>query len=260
VHRRHLVPLLRRARAAFLVLLRPDAAVALAAVAGFLWLLAQLGPLGELLAGASAFAMFLHELRAAGQGVEHVGLWEFTDFFDDLVFPALRGLAATAILWIPAVAYLAIRSDGPEPLGALLSDPPMALCYAAGWLYAPAALLLAASGRGLLQVMAPDLVVRAAFRLGWDYVVAAACVAGLILAEAGVLRVAGAVAGTGVPLLSGWAAVLLCAYLPAVAARILGIILHVRGDDLGVGSPEQYLDPVLPGALPRGQRRPLPGA
>lgn len=61
-----------------------------------------------------------------------------------------------------------------------------------------------------------------------------------------------------VPILSTWVAAMVGLYLPFVMARVLGLLLYVRGVDLGYGVAADADEPVLPDAKPRGTPRPAP--
>jgi hypothetical protein len=47
-------------------------------------------------------------------------------------------------------------------------------------------------------------------------------------------------------------------YALFVVARALGLLLSVRGDEVGYGLPDSALVPALPGAIPTGHRRAAP--
>ncbi|HEX4620013.1 MAG TPA: hypothetical protein VH208_00470, partial [Myxococcaceae bacterium] len=47
-------------------------------------------------------------------------------------------------------------------------------------------------------------------------------------------------------------------YALFVVARALGLLLSVRGDDVGYGLPDSALLPALPDAVPMGRRRARP--
>ena len=260
VHRRDRGALVARLLPAFGYPFSTSGLFGLAALGLMLWLLAQLDVVGAILSVGVAFTTLFSVIRSSGDGDDDFQPYDFTNFTTDLLLPTLRGLAATAPLLVVASLYLAYRAAGArEPLAFIFESWELMLLYVAGWLYVPAALLVAACGGGLSQVMAPDHVLRTAYRLGQDYVVVAACVTGVLLAQVGAVLVARLVASSDVPVLSLWAALVIGAYLPVVAARMLGILLYLRGDDIGHGATEDYLEPVLADAMPQGCRRPAAG-
>jgi hypothetical protein len=87
--------------------------------------------------------------------------------------------------------------------------------------------------------------------LGKDYLRAMVTTAGL--GVAGVIAEHAAAATVGrLPFVGGVLALAVAAYFPIVNARILGLLVHVRGDDLDLGQRSDYLEPLLPGAVPQG--------
>lgn len=183
---------------------------------------------------------------------------ELTDFFQDLLGPAMKGTLATAVVWGPAGAFMFLRPGG---VPGALQSPLFWLIVLAGVLYAPMALMVAAAGGSVLQMLNPVAVVWQAVRLGRDY----------LMALAAMVPVAGAYVALSVlawalrkipfpPLLPAWLGETLTLYPPTVGAIILGQLLYVRGDAIEYGRAEDYLEPVAPGATPRGPPFRRPGA
>jgi tetratricopeptide (TPR) repeat protein len=134
-----------------------------------------------------------------------------------------------------------------------LQDPVLYLIALAGVLYAPMALMVAAAGGNVLQMLNPVAVVGHAVRLGRDYLIALAAMVPLAAAYAALSMVSWALKKIPFPpLLPAWVGETLTLYPVTVAAIILGQLLHVRGDSIDYGHPEEYLEPVIPGAVPRG--------
>jgi hypothetical protein len=217
-----------------------------------LWLLKKFGVPGLFLAAGVFWGYVFSVVRRAAIGDDTLGPPDFSDFFEDIVSPAIRGVVATAALWLPAVLYVGAVLGAGTPLREAVRDPVVWLLAALGVAYGPAGIIVAAAARSILSVVNPVVGVQVILRLGRDYWVAAAAVGALLLANAGVGLAAAFVAATGVPVLSAWIAESATCVLPLVAARVLGLLLHVRGDALGYGDAGAYLDPVLGDAVPRG--------
>jgi len=95
--------------------------------------------------------------------------------------------------------------------------------------------------------------VMAIARLGRDYWLAALAVGQLLLANLLLVRpFASRISAADIPVVSGWLAETVTSFFPIVAARVLGVLLHVRGDSVGLGDPDHYREPVLGAAQPRG--------
>jgi hypothetical protein len=244
------MPVLERLRDAISFPARRGGLATLGALAFGFWVLGLGGFAGTLLAMALGFGALFQVIRATSRGDSDLQAFGVEDVFEDVVAPVLGGIAATAPLWFLLFVVVALAMDrGP---GAVLASLGCSIpVYFAACLYVPAALLMPACGGRLRHVMAPDVVVRAALALGRDYVATAACIAALLLAEVAVVYGASVVSGTGVPVLSRWLALALASYLPLVVGRLLGLLLWVRGDVLGLGIAEDYLEPALPGGVPR---------
>jgi hypothetical protein len=184
---------------------------------------------------------------------------DFTSVLDDLVAPALRGLLATAILWVPAAFRIASIFGDTEPgsadptalISAIVADPLLWLLLVVGVVFFPAAMIAAAVSRSFLSPVNPLVPIQMARILGMDYAIAVGTTFGLGIVGTLVDVAARATVGR-LPVVGGTLAVALGAYLPIVSARILGLLLHVRGDALDLGQTSDYLDPVLPDRAPAG--------
>jgi hypothetical protein len=201
---------------------------------------------------ATFYAYFFHLIRLTAKGSEDIGPPEITDAGPDLIYPALRGVVASSLLLLPALAYLRF-ARGFRIEGAL-EDPVVWLLIVISLAYLPMALVVAAAG-GVLRVLNPLWVVGLALKLGRDYAVCVALVGVLSLAQA-LLFVTLAALGlfTHGPLLV-WLAASMLLYLPFLMARVLGLLLYNRGDAIGLGMPSDYETPVL-AERPRGVPRP----
>lgn len=227
-------------------------------------LLQFFGGLGAFLASGVYWGFLFGVIVATWKGQQALEPPDFSDVLDDLILPALRGLVAGAIVIVPfVVRAILLFSDfvtrqGPAPqapgeafLRTLAGDPIIWLLLLASVAYLPAALIAASVGRSLLAMLNPLVPIQMARILGSDYAVAAIAIAALGVAGRLTELMAGAALGR-IPVAGGVLAFAIAAYLPIVGARILGLLVYVRGDDLGLGQEADHLDPLLPGATPRG--------
>jgi hypothetical protein len=256
VHRAEIEGLAVRLSRAPAFLFRRGTAASIAAAAIVTAALSYFGLLGALLAYGVAWAFTFSTIRSAAHGRPGIELPDFTDAFEDIGLPAIRGAVATAILWVPAVAY-ALFTYGRSPHGALLAlvrDPVAWLILATSIAYAPIAVLVAATGGGLLRMLNPLLVAIAARRLGRAYLLTLVFVCGCFVAGVGLAIAGEAVRALPVPLVSRWAAEFIELLPLVLMGHALGLLLHVHGDRLGYGLDTDYLVPVAPGARPTGTR------
>ncbi len=187
-----------------------------------------------------------HLIRLSARGEDDVGPPEFTEAYSDLFLPAVRGVVATSLIGAPAAWYVykTFGWENPNPL-LLAQDPILWLLLLVGVAYGPMALMVAAAGGGLLRILNPVLIFAYIARVGRDYALAVAALGVLFILRV-LLGVVGVfVTKAPVPVVAGWVAELLALYAPFAMARVLGTLLHVRGDVLGYGMPEDYLEPVL---------------
>jgi hypothetical protein len=306
--------------------LQPAGLVTLAAAGGVIYLLGLLGGWGERIGVAILWSYVFSLVRKTASGASDP--FEPPDFSDlgDLIGPALRGAVATAVLWVPTVAWLWLSAPPPPPEpaepaadilvlpdgtelerlrpGALrlegedvaaeeelgeadgVSDtlqagedaeasetapadvtpetqgllqkvrlPVVGLLILLGILWAPAALMLASSGGSLLQMLNPLRPVGFILRIPRDYAVAVGAM--VVLAVVGLLlRLFGQlVSAVPIPILPTLAATILSVYTPLVAGRVLGLLLFVRGAEVGYLPEDEAYEPALPGVEPRGVDR-----
>lgn len=225
---------------------------AIAATAAVIWLVGFVPIIGWILASGVKWAFLFAVIRQTSRGARHFEQPDVADLAE-YAAPALRGFVATAIVWVPATLRLVqtLAAEDGSFLGSL-ADPVLWLILLAGVLYAPAAILIASIGGGVLSMLNPVFVVRAVARLGADYAIAVGVVIASLAAGAALELAAGAavgfvpVAGTIVTLAAGL-------YGPALAAHVLGLLLYVRGDALGLGPESDYQVPVLGDTPPRGR-------
>jgi tetratricopeptide (TPR) repeat protein len=209
-------------------------------------------------------------VRSSARGEPDVPLPDFSDFFQDWLVPALRGLLATSPVWLTLLLYFVSAGgwDVLQYVDRLLSDPmfyttgrlhavpgeplledPIAwLLGLAGLAYLPMALMLAAAGIDLLDLFNPVKAVRAMRRLGRDYLVALGALLTLGLVFLVVRVFTSGLRAANILVLSSWLSVSLECLVAFVMARVLGLLLYTRGDALGYGDPGDYLTPLLDAA------------
>ncbi|MFL5346344.1 MAG: tetratricopeptide repeat protein [Hyalangium sp.] len=222
---------------------------------------------------------FFHIIRSTARGERELDTPDYSEFFSDCVRPALRGLVGTSLLWGPGLLYLLFikRWDVSKPMNELLSspafyitgglpeldwsqvvgDPILWLIVLAGAAWLPGVLLIAAAEQSVLTMLNPLAVVATVRRLGRDYTRTLAALAGLTVALLLGRLVAAGIHWLDLPLLSRWAAELVTCIAPFLMARVLGLLLYSRGDELGYGSPSEYLEPILGDTRPRVEAPPL---
>jgi hypothetical protein len=214
-----------------------------------MWALSHVALLGSILRAGIFWALFFAVIRQGSRGVPGIESPDFSDLWSDVVRPALLGFLGLAVIWVPGLVWISLRPGG--PFAPIVLDPVLLVLVIAGALYAPMALLHAAVGGSTLGMLNPVGIMGAAVRLGRDYLIAFAVLAILAMLGVGVEVLAGATLGS-LPVISGIAREFVGLLAPVIIARVLGLLLYVRGDDLGLGMPEDYLEPVLAGAVPRG--------
>lgn len=123
------------------------------------------------------------------------------------------------------------------------------LLVGVGALAYPMAVVAAALQTPMFTILNPLMVIGLAVRTGADYGLCALVFLFLELAQAGLARVIGPLAHR-VPL-GGLVEAFVLLFVPFLQMRVIGLLVRVRGDDLGYGSPDFYLEPVLGAARPR---------
>jgi hypothetical protein len=257
VHRSHF-PFGERLLGAWLYPLKPSGLFALvsvgALVALFRWAVNFAPSLTGLALLAAWLGIFWGSLfwivRSTSMGAEHFTAPDFSSFHHDLVDPAIRGVLATALIWVPGVLYL-WHSDEAGRFGALFWLMVPAILF-----YAPLALLFAATGEDKLSLLNPGKVVGVGMRLGRPYLTVVAWMVPLALAHAILmLGLAARVSSLPVPIVAPMVAEAISLYVPFVAARMLGLLLYAYGDRVGYGVDAEFYEPALPGVKPRGKKR-----
>ncbi len=208
------------------------------------------------LAWGSFWAYVFKAIRTSAMGDDEVHTPDFSDFYNDLVVPAIRGTAGTALIWAPTVVYLLFVKD----LGwhevlefDFLKDPVLWLVIAVSFVYVPMALVVGATGGGVFRMLNPVLVIIYIVRIGVDYWIALIAIAAFGVSYVALHLVAAITSNLPIPFLAPWLAQFLVTYPPFAMAKVMGLLLYVRGDRVDYGVPEEYQIDVLPGVEARGQ-------
>lgn len=219
------------------------------------------GGLAALLGFGLRWGLYLSVIRHTAHDGAPLETPEYSDLWGDVARPALSALLGMALVLVPAVAWLGSTHELPElAAGAWLTDPVAWLLVLVGVIWAPAALMAAAMSRSLLSTLDPRVPIALMARLGGDYALLVAATLGAVVLDV-LAGVAGRLVGAlPVPVAAGVAAEALGLWAPLCFARAAGLLLHVRGDELGYGLAQDYLEPLLPGAEPRGSPPPEAGA
>ncbi|HET9449492.1 MAG TPA: hypothetical protein VFO83_01355, partial [Aggregicoccus sp.] len=141
----------------------------------------------------------------------------------------------------------------PAPPRSPWKDPVLYLLAVLGLLWMPVAILSAAAGGTALQMLNPLRPVIFALRIPREYAVAVGAFALVSLGGTLLALVGNLIELLPIPLLPGWAAASLGVYPPLVAGRALGLLLVVRGAELGYLREEETWEEALPGAEPQGR-------
>jgi len=210
-----------------------------------LWLLGLAGLLAGFFAFGVVLAVLFHITTSTAQGEDefrHAG--DFSSFFEHVIGPVIRAALAGWWAYGPLLAYLWWRKD--------VSITPVAvLLLAIGAFLSPMALLTGALGTPLHQILNPMVVIGYPLRLGRDYALLAGFALLISLCESLLLAVMQVIDQyVGLPNALQNTALL----IPALMLfRAMGLLVRVRGDELGYGGESAYLVPVL------GRLRPVTG-
>lgn len=223
------------------------------------WAFSWAGLIGAVLAYGLQWGLFFSVIRRTAHTAEPLDTPGYDGLWEDVLRPALRGLLAMALVWVPAGIWLIETADlDALAQGAWLGDPVLWLLLLVGVAWAPAALTVASVTTSTLAVLDPRLPLAMARRLGGDY--ALLVVTALLAAFGDVLAglAAGLVRALPVPVVAGVAAKALTLWAPLSFARAAGLLIHTRGDELDYGLPGDYQEPVLGAVAPRGAPPPPP--
>ncbi len=170
-------------------------------------------------------AYFLRIVRHAANGSKGFPEGgEVTDWYVDLVFPALRFFLGCWLVMLPAGLYLVLGLGDSAGRGA--SDPTFWLLFAAGLFYLPGVIVTTAMTQSVAAALNPAVAIQLLGRIGSDYLV-------LLLGSLtlGAFQIASSFAlPTGVALALPWVEV----YAILVVMGLFGNILYRKRDRLGV--------------------------
>jgi hypothetical protein len=214
-------------------------------LAFFTWLGELSGFLPALIGRGLFWGTVFAIIRGTARGDRELEPPDFTDFLSDIVGPAVRGVVATALVWLPGVLYFIFLADQNA-----LMDPLLWLLVLVGIAYVPMALLTAAAGSDVLGMLNPVAGIAHMRRLGKDYLVALGALAVLVVPHVLLSTVGGLLRMLDVFLVTRVAAEFLMNLVPFLMAHVLGLLLYVRGDDLGYGLAQDYYEPVMPDVEP----------
>lgn len=140
----------------------------------------------------------------------------------------------------------------------VLRDPLVWLCLVVGLLWWPLAFLLATTDAPFLSFVSPLVLVRLVARLGSDYPVLLGALVATWIAGGAVTFTAAAVGWlVPIPVVAPVLHFAASLYGQLVAGRVVGLLLYVRGADLGYLREAEAFEPLGPPMAPRGTR-PLP--
>lgn len=212
--------------------LQQEGAPTLLALAVGAWLLGFVPIVGGLLAMGAVLGYLFLVVRQTGAGRD--ALPQAADFtgFGDLIAPAVRFLLAGLVALAP-LAWASVRAGA---LGGSWALVALAGLWAMAWM--PAATAVAAHQDGCLGALNPVPVVQVIARIPADYARTVAALVPLCLLTLAVEAAGqGIVRAVPVPVLSTVLRLVASAaglYGPLVMARVLGLLLRERAEELGL--------------------------
>ena len=213
------------------------------ACAAVLWLFGMAGLLAGYFGWGIVLAVCFHVTRMTARGEDELrDAGDFQGFWENVVGPIFR--ASLAGLWAygPLLAFAWARRTIDFHGGDLAVA---ILLLAAGLFLFPMALLAGALTAPLYQMLNPLFVAGHAAKLGRDYALLAGFALAISLAESLTLALFSYLPTPDILL---YTALL----LPALMLfRAMGVLVRTRGDELGYGGAESYLEPVLGRLRPR---------
>ncbi len=232
----------------------PLSILTLAGIAVVMFIVRFLPMVGGLLSvGIFAGYFFLTLRHAMGGATTLPRPGDFSNLVDDVVYPAFRLFLATAVLWVPSLAYAVWRMDAWSAMGdtpwMILADPGLLVLLALSASYFPGALIVAAVNENLLSILNPTNVLGLALRIPGAYLITVAVVAALGVLDLGVAAAVGAVAGS-IPILGPVLVLWSGMVVPLLIAMILGRLIFQNSVAFGLAIPEAERVPAVPGARP----------
>lgn len=207
-----------------------DGWIALLALSFGAWVAAFLPLVGALLAGGLQLTYLFSIVRSTAKGDDDLpGAVDFTEW-SDLLRPMVRSLLASLVAFLPVILSLAFLRES--------SSLPVALGASALWAaaYLPGALAVASFQDGCLGGANPIPVIEIARRVPKEYALTVGVLAALAV-PAQLIRVLAAMAVPPVLGLSAIVTILggaVALIVPFMMARVLGLLLRERGDELGI--------------------------
>lgn len=205
--------------------------------------------------GAAFWFVFFSVVHSAGSGTDELRAVINVEARQFILLPAARAVAWSAAWFCPLLAVQALRGLRPE---LWLEDPlAWAWCLSASAV-APAALSLLASGKSARTALSPGALRQAIAAIGEDYKPAAGLVVG-----AGVFSFI-LIASSDYAIRHGLRHFVptflraLALYAQLFTARVVGLLLDVRGYALGYPLAPTRQVPVLPDERPRAKRMQKP--
>jgi len=221
------------------------------ACACVLWLLGLAGLLAGLFGMGIALAALFHVTSTTARGEDELhDAGDFRGFFEDVLGPVFRALFAGLWIYGPIEVYFFWHGDLPPMwLGIVM--------LAFGVFLFPMALLAGAVGAPIQQLLNPLVIIGYPIRLGRDYALLSGFALCVSLCNSLLLKVMEAVDASvlRVPNVLQYTLLL----MPALMLfRAMGMLVRVRGDELGYGGESAYLVPVLGKLRPAREQLPSP--
>jgi hypothetical protein len=188
-------------------------------------------------------------IRSSASGSEDLEAPEFNDLLSGIIVPAAGGLIGTGVVWVPGVVYWFFLKQGS---GSPLTDPVLWILAIVGLIYMPMALMAAATNSGFLRMLNPVYMFVYIKRLGADYALAVFTILVLCVPAVLIGLLSALLYAIPLPILPGILAASVRLLVPFMMARVLGLLLYMRGAELGLSRAADYEEPLLPGVVPRG--------
>jgi hypothetical protein len=181
-------------------------------------------------------------IQSSARGIDDIGPPDFSSLWESVGFVLFRAFVATGASWLPLFYY--VWATKPVFVDALV-DPIVWLFVVFGLVYAPMAVMAAAVRTPLIRLINPLWMMRCVALLGRDYWLAVGMLGFLTIVQCGVVWLGSFIVRIPFPLVPFFIAFVLLMYVPFLMARVVGMLLFVRGDHLGYGDPDDYYERVL---------------
>jgi hypothetical protein len=211
--------------------------------AGIILTLMGFGGTISALVGAGTFISYTFlVIRTTASGYNDVPEAEDFTHVLDLLGALFRFVVAMSASVVPVFVYAFYFKTSTG----YFNDPWLYLTLLAGIVWAPMACMQAATHSPLLAIVNPVFAVGYILRIFGDYCLASA-IFWVLAAGTVIINVLGIVLQENIhiPLLPHMYASAVGMYLPLVSSRILGLLLFVRGSELGYGAQREYEEPAL---------------